>query len=401
MPSSTVLRRTPAGEAELATPARGLSIGQRRILSLLDTPGTSADLASRGADAGRLDRDVARLLQAGLVVGIGRAPLPTAAAASNDALGAPVRLGAPRLWRRLPLAILPIAAGTLAWIAWQHLAPPTPGRAHAGVTAPVAAGTVSVAPRPADPVPIATRVLRSDNPERLRDVPKEVRQPKSTEPISAETSSAAAEPPRAAPAPKIVEHPSARNNASEDGAHADARSVGSAAMAPSRADPPASESRPIDAPKPLADAVVKENPSALRPEAPPPETLTPPPSAPTTPVSAAPASSEKAVDAPVAAVQIAAVAARTAEPPATAHKLVPISREEPAFPRDAIMLHLASGTVTARLTLDAQGRVSAVDIVTASHRSFDRAVRDALARWQFAPGAAGRTTIVDVAFKRD
>jgi hypothetical protein len=42
-----------------------------------------------------------------------------------------------------------------------------------------------------------------------------------------------------------------------------------------------------------------------------------------------------------------------------------------------------------------------VSIVETSHRAFTRAVRDALARWRFEPGAGGRSTIVDVAFKRD
>ncbi|HLW12482.1 MAG TPA: TonB family protein, partial [Casimicrobiaceae bacterium] len=82
-------------------------------------------------------------------------------------------------------------------------------------------------------------------------------------------------------------------------------------------------------------------------------------------------------------------------------RLVPIARDAPDFPREAMALGLSSGNVKARLTVDAKGNVSSVDIVEASHRAFDRAVREALARWRFEPGAAGRTTTVDVAFKRD
>jgi len=72
-----------------------------------------------------------------------------------------------------------------------------------------------------------------------------------------------------------------------------------------------------------------------------------------------------------------------------------------SFPREAIALGLATGNVKARLTVDAHGNVSSVDIVEASHRAFDRAVREALAHWRFEPGSAGRTTTVDIAFKRD
>jgi TonB family protein len=80
---------------------------------------------------------------------------------------------------------------------------------------------------------------------------------------------------------------------------------------------------------------------------------------------------------------------------------VPIAREAPSFPREAIALGLADGNVRARLTIDAKGNVSSVDIVEASHRAFTRTVRETLLRWRFEPGTAGRTTSVDVAFKRD
>ncbi len=82
--------------------------------------------------------------------------------------------------------------------------------------------------------------------------------------------------------------------------------------------------------------------------------------------------------------------------------LVPIAREAPDFPREAIAQGIETGMVKARLAIDAQGKVSSVEIVDAMpRRVFDRAVRDALSRWQFPPGTAGRSTTVDVAFKRD
>jgi outer membrane biosynthesis protein TonB len=39
--------------------------------------------------------------------------------------------------------------------------------------------------------------------------------------------------------------------------------------------------------------------------------------------------------------------------------------------------------------------------VEASHRAFTRAVRETLMRWRFEPGSGGRSTSVDIAFRRD
>ena len=166
------VRRTRAGDAELATPSHGLSLTQRRILTLLDTPATLGDLARRHAlDAARVERDAARLRLAGLIDDV--APAVVAIAAAT-----PVRLGAP-LARRLPLALLPIVAGALAWAAWQHLAPPAGSdspRARRAAAVPAAEGKVTT-PMAPEPVPIATRVLRGSAPERPHETAKEARAP--------------------------------------------------------------------------------------------------------------------------------------------------------------------------------------------------------------------------------
>ncbi|HLW12648.1 MAG TPA: hypothetical protein VKU81_08125, partial [Casimicrobiaceae bacterium] len=68
MQSSTILRRTPAGEAELAAPAQGLSLTQRRFLTLLDTSCDVGQMRLRHAgDPEKFDRDLARLARMGLV----------------------------------------------------------------------------------------------------------------------------------------------------------------------------------------------------------------------------------------------------------------------------------------------------------------------------------------------
>ena len=88
--------------------------------------------------------------------------------------------------------------------------------------------------------------------------------------------------------------------------------------------------------------------------------------------------------------------------PAPARKLTPLVHDAPRFPREALRRDIDRGTVRARLTIDAQGEVSAIAILEASPRGvFERAVRSALSHWKFAPGDAGRSTDVDVAFKRD
>ncbi len=83
-------------------------------------------------------------------------------------------------------------------------------------------------------------------------------------------------------------------------------------------------------------------------------------------------------------------------------KLVPLLREDPQFPREALRREIDRGRVKARLSIDAAGKVTDVAILQASPRGvFEGAVRTALVRWQFPPGAAGRSTDVDVAFNRD
>ena len=117
------------------------------------------------------------------------------------------------------------------------------------------------------------------------------------------------------------------------------------------------------------------------------------------PMPVVPSSRTEPAQAPVHVANAAPSSGSLREAPAAA--LVPIARETPAFPREAVAAGLDGGNVKARLTIGADGNVESVEIVSASHRSFHRAVREALARWRFAPGAKGRTTDVDVAFKRD
>jgi protein TonB len=78
----------------------------------------------------------------------------------------------------------------------------------------------------------------------------------------------------------------------------------------------------------------------------------------------------------------------------------PVSKVEPEFPREAQLASIDKGRVKARLTIDAGGEVTRVDIVEANpRRVFDRAVTRSLSQWRYEPGAAGRTVEVELDFK--
>lgn len=396
MHPSTVVRRTDAGSAELATPAHGLSLAQRRFLTLLDTACSLEQLAPRHpAEADKFERDLARLATLGLVA--------CDAQPANDAIGvAPanepiddgpptaVRLGAPRPALRIGLIVVAIVVAALAWGAWEHRRAPETNVAGANDAAKAAhaPATGTVDRPPADPQPIATRVLKSDPVERSRDVAKEARTPKGTEP---RVDNATVKSSRSLP----VEH---RSPPPDEMIDAPVPSVARASV-PSMTGAPVAPAMvaPVPPVTPVPAAVPAPVPAAA--SAPGPTTSVAAPAA-STPASATSVTGSAASDALPVHVASAAPPAGLLRPTPLA-ALVPIARESPSFPREAVALGLANGIVKARLTIDAKGNVSNVDIVEASHRAFNRAVRDALARWRFEPGAAGRTTMVDVAFKRD
>jgi protein TonB len=99
-------------------------------------------------------------------------------------------------------------------------------------------------------------------------------------------------------------------------------------------------------------------------------------------------------------VASAAPSARPVPKPEPAAVLSVISREQPAFPRDALRDGIENGTVRARMTINAAGEVTNVAILQAQPpRVFDRAVQQALGRWKFNPGTDGRTFDTEIGFK--
>jgi len=77
----------------------------------------------------------------------------------------------------------------------------------------------------------------------------------------------------------------------------------------------------------------------------------------------------------------AAVAAQTPGADASPKLLKAV---EPAMPREAIIREI-EGEVVAELSVEADGRVSAVRILTSSHELLSNAVVDAMLQWAFSP----------------
>ena len=74
---------------------------------------------------------------------------------------------------------------------------------------------------------------------------------------------------------------------------------------------------------------------------------------------------------------------------------------DPEFPREAISAGADAGKVKARMTIDASGEVTRVEIIDAQpRRLFDRAVVKTLSQWRFTPGSDGRSMEIDVNFRR-
>ncbi|HEX7559747.1 MAG TPA: TonB family protein, partial [Usitatibacter sp.] len=81
--------------------------------------------------------------------------------------------------------------------------------------------------------------------------------------------------------------------------------------------------------------------------------------------------------------------------------ITPVSRVEPEFPREAIVAGAEKGRVKARMTVDAAGEVTRVEILDATpRRLFERVVIRTLSQWKFSPGSDGRLMEIDIDFHR-
>ena len=96
---------------------------------------------------------------------------------------------------------------------------------------------------------------------------------------------------------------------------------------------------------------------------------------------------------PAAPAAAAAISTSTPETPILIHRV------EPKWPREALQENV-SGAVRARLTIDAQGRVTDVVVLRAyPRRLFERPVVEALSQWRYNEGAAGRSAESEITFQ--
>jgi len=372
---STLIARTAAGDAELAAPRHGLVIAQRRLLTILDHPVPLDELVARpGVHPDRLERDLARLAEHGLVeihrpVGASGPMFPAARrpAATIDLPPPPTPTVAPTLPGTLRL---PGAAPSAPPVAIRRV---RRGRAVlVGFATIIAVGAAvwlfatpspEPAPRKAAPTPAPSAVAPP-----VRSQAEETPAPsRSIEQVRALMSADPA-PPR--PTAGFTTEP-----------------VVAPPVVPTVAPTVAPKERRVE-PTPAAIAArapISETAPALNTAEPVVLPVVPPPAA-----------------LPAPPTQLAAAAPILQETRIAPVTLTPVTREVPEFPREAVNAGVAQGSVRARLTVDAAGRVSAVDIVDAQpRRVFDRAVLRTLSRWTFEPGTSGRTTDVEIAFRRE
>jgi len=363
---STLCARTTAGDAELAAPRNGLAIAQRRLLTLLDKPVALDELAGRpGLQPDRLERDLARLAEHGLIE-IHRPPGATGPMfPTTRRLGPMIELPPPPTVTQGPATSLradsPSAGGpVVAGRRVRH------GRA-------IVVGFAALAA-----VGVAIWLFSAPSPE---------------------------PPPRATPAPRppTATPPPARGQAALADAPASAKSIEQvrALLVP---DPvPVRTPAVVTTPGPAPSVASSSAAPIVLPEVAPPTMREAAPAlnasqAATLPRPATPPAAEPTAP-PVRVASAAPLSLETRIAPLT---LTPVTREVPDFPREALAAGVDRGRVKARVTVDAAGRVSAVDVVESEpQRVFDRAVMRSLARWTFAPGEGGRTTVVEIAFRRE
>ena len=399
-----VLARTSAGQAELQQPRAGLSLPQRKLLTLVDGERSLAVLAAHepALHADRLVRDAAVLLRLDLVAaasaiaslaGADQHPVTVAPSAQVDA-ATPTR---PATQPDEPMAAntrseLKAQVGTVAQLSERRSMAVPAALGVVVLAGAIAAGYAalggSAAPQVEPVQPVARAATAPTTP--------------------APTASATAPRPPSAPV--------------ADSAPAQAKSP----PGPTSQAGAAVAKVAVDAPKPAAPAPSTTSPRELRATAPIPQrtvpadapTRTAPATAPVT--AATPATADgtgrpalpaaAATPAPTPAATPAAGPVASAAPAASAapvassvpeSPLQPLRRMNPEFPPEAVRQGIDQGTVRARLRIGADGRVESVTTSAAAQsRVFERAARTALAEWSFPPGEAARVYEVQLDFRR-
>lgn len=98
----------------------------------------------------------------------------------------------------------------------------------------------------------------------------------------------------------------------------------------------------------------------------------------------------------VAAAALLVVLSATAATPKV------IKKVPPDFPREAAQQSISTGVVKAKMNIDAEGKVTNVEILEAEpRRVFDKAVTRALMDWRFEASGEKQTHEVKLVFKNE
>ena len=360
--------------------AAGLSVRQRKLLTLLSQPMSVSQLASSIAlpvEEVRvaLDRFAKLgLAQSGEPVPLDPMQLRSASSVNAVAIESPSRMP---MMIGIAIALLALVAaaawmlrgGSTSGVPTQTQVASNAGATAVAASAPtVAAETAATAPPKSaavTPAPAAPPVAPAA-PTQAAAAPLSAA---ATRAAAAAALAAAAPAKTASPTPAPTATPVATKSAAQP-----ATSIAPVAAAVVPAPTPAPALTPVATPAPVATAP-----------------------APAAPATAAPTAAPAAAPAVVAPARAAAATPARATP-APAREIKLVNRVEPKFPRDS---DADKGTVRARLQVDAKGTVTGVEILEANPpRVFDRTVRSALQQWRYEPTGEAFSTLAEISFSR-
>jgi protein TonB len=449
--SPAQVSRTAAGDHEIAVPSLGLSLTQRRLLTLLDSPIAAQSLAERsGLPPEKFIRDLGRLASFRLVEGAlpqdvlrGAAPgdtvtraavaMPAAvtirpAANAESIADRGERRTSGRRWL-VPAAVVAIVALAAFGYWWLRGArESSTAEPSAPLQAPAASAAQDAARPAAQPAsaPSAASIEAAPPPLSIGasaaapGAAAESRQPVRRTAAERAAVTAAIAALRRSETQSIATNADAQPRAAATAAKT--QSATRAETAPRTAPPATAAPVAVDRTGQTGQTAAQRTDEA--PAASPTAAHSAVPAAPSVVPSAAPTIPHRSEEPSAAAPTLAAPTHSAPTPsapsqPTPAHLappadaapripieapavLAPIARVAPEFPAEAIRRRIDSGRVRAQVTVDAGGHVTGVAIVSASPRGvFDDAVTTALGKWRFPAGAAGRKADVDVEFHRD
>lgn len=358
---------TPLATDQNKIGAAGLSVRQRKLLTLLSQPMSVSQLASSIAlPIEEVHLALDRFAKLGLAQSADSAPFDPMQLRSTLSANAAANASPSRMPMMIGIAVAALAlVAAVAWVLRGGSSSSVPAQAQGASNA---ASTAAKAPTATGSADSADTVL-----------------PKSATVATAPAAGAVA--PATAPSVAATAPPNtAAARAAAAAALASAATAKSASVAPATGPVvPATQATTTAAPSAAATVLVPT------PVPMPTAATNAPVTAAATPVPVAAAPAAVAVAAPTAATP-----ARTAAAPAREIKLV--TRVEPLFPRGS---DNDKGTVRARLQVDARGTVTGVEIIEANPpRVFDRTVRTALQQWRYEPTGEAFTTLAEISFSR-